>query len=415
MKFTKYIITLFLLPALLLSACIDAELEEVLDYKNHYQTLSDADNAILGLYGKFTELAAQVVILNELRGDLMDITHNSSTDLQEINRGIPSKNNQYSDITPFYSVIQNCNDILYNFKIMKEDSRMSIDEYRERYSDVTALRCWVYLQLGIHFGEVIYNIDPIISIEDVLKAQDQKTVKLDELLSKLIDCMEEVNTNGTLDSYVVSPLVQEALDGYKLSDFFINKHLLLGDLYLWRGNDEYDYVQAATHYREVLRRNENVANVSNNHLYYKCSVTGFRDPNNTPQFEVTYWRYKEDDINSLENHWAKMFGYRSDVLNINASSETELSYEYIWAISYDASFAPTYPFTSLFANTGWGTYQLKPSQYIMNTWAEQEQKNNFVFDGRGENSSFKIVNGEPVIEKYLYHYDTTKPFEQSGR
>ncbi|MCD8261257.1 MAG: hypothetical protein LUD15_07030 [Bacteroides sp.] len=382
MKFTKYIITLFLLPALLLSACIDAELEEVLDHKNHYQTLSDADNAILGLYGKFTELAAQVVILNELRGDLMDITHNSSADLQEINRGIPSKNNQYSDITPFYSVIQNCNDILSNFKMMKEDSRISMDEYRERYSDVTALRCWVYLQLGIHFGEVIYNIDPIISIEDALKAQDQKSIKLEELLDKLIDCMEEVNTNGTLENYVVSPLVQEALDGYKLSDFFINKHLLLGDLYLWRGNDEYDYIQATIHYRKVLRRNENAANVSNNHLYYKCSVTGFRDPNNTPQFEVTYWRYKEDDINSLENHWAKMFGYRSDVLNINASSETELSYEHIWAISYDASFAPTYPFTGLFTNTGQGTYQLKPSQYIMNKWANEEQKNNlFLMDG----------------------------------
>jgi hypothetical protein len=90
--------------------------------------------------------------------------------------------------------------------------------------------------------------------------------------------------------------------------------------------------------------------------------------------------------------------------------------EWIWTLSYDKAFTPTYPFINLFANEGRGSYLLKPSQYAIDElWEKQVQKNGFVFDGRGRESSFKKVNGEYVVQKYLYNYSTEKPFEQSGR
>lgn len=67
----------------LFGSCVDAELESVVEYKNHYKTLDDANSAILGLYGKFMGLAEQTIVLGELRADLMDVTDNASIELQE--------------------------------------------------------------------------------------------------------------------------------------------------------------------------------------------------------------------------------------------------------------------------------------------------------------------------------------------
>lgn len=399
----KILITIFALT-FTFASCIDADLEEVLDYENHYQTIADADNGILGLYGEFMKLAEQVIVLNELRGDLMDVTYNASKDLQEINLNAPSPGNKYADPASFYSVILNCNDLLFNMDKMRSTNKMTEDDYRERYSDVAALRCWVYLQLGMHFGQVSYVTSPLTSIDDVNNAETQPLISFDKLLDELISCMENL---PTLDNYLNSPLVQYTLDGYNLKHFFIDKHLLAGDLYLWRGKDEGDFLKAATMYRKVLATDEDKADLSNNHKTYKLRVWPW-NASNEPIFQVTYFRDMDYDINSYRNTWYNMFEL--------AAEDSKAGEELIWTISYDKAFAPVYPFIGLFANQGRGTYQLKPSQYAIDElWEAQVQYNGFVFDGRGRNSSFKEVNGEYVVQKYLYDYNTTKPFEQSGR
>ncbi|NDW11437.1 RagB/SusD family nutrient uptake outer membrane protein [Bacteroides sp. 214] len=404
MKTRIKILTAIFASICLFTACVDADLEEVLDYENHYQTIADADNAILGLYGEFMKLAEHVVVLNELRGDLMDVTYNSSKDLQEINLSAPSKGNKYADPTLFYSIIQNCNDLLYNMDEMLKTHKMTNEDYAERYSDVAALRCWVYLQLGMHFGEVAYVTDPLITIDDVTEAAKLPTIKFDDLLDKLIDCMEKL---PTLDPYLNSPLVKYTLDGYSLKNFFVNKYLLAGDLYLWRGGSQADFVNAATMYRVVLATDEDHTDASSNNNMYKLRTWPWND-SNEPIFQVTYFRYMDYDINSYRNTWLDMFQL--------AAENSKANQELIWTISYDKAFEPTYPFINLFANYGRGTYQLKPSQYAIDKlWEAQVQQNGFVFDGRGRESSFKMVNGEYIVQKYLYNYDSTKPFEQSGK
>lgn len=401
MKSIKTIATLLVVFSLSFSSCVDVDLESVVDYKDHYQTIPDADNAILGLYGSFMQLAEQVVVLNELRGDLMDVTPHASAQLQEINMNTPSATNKYVNKTPFYTVIQSCNDILANFDLMLAKNRMTADEYKERYSDVAALRCWTYLQLGIQFGRVSYITDPTVTIEDVNQAVQKEPIELDELINKLISCMEQLPSLGL---YQNSPLVQYTLDGYELKNFFVNKRLLLGDLYLWRG----DYLNAATQYRTVLATNETEPATSNQ-FKYRCGsypITGDGVSDKYPQ--IAYDRYQGDNINAYHNTWSRIFSLPAE--NTTASNEL------IWTVSYDKAYKPFYPFIALFANQGRGQYQLKPSTYAINElWEAQEQKNSFVFDGRGRNSSFAQVNGEYVVQKYLYSYDVSKPYEQSGR
>ncbi|MFV0325843.1 MAG: hypothetical protein ACK5LF_15930, partial [Bacteroides xylanisolvens] len=189
------------------------------------------------------------------------------------------------------------------------------------------------------------------------------------------------------------------LDGYELKHFFINKHLLLGDLYLWNN----DYLQAATHYRKFLSTDEDKSEYDN-YTRYRCRG---RYPTGG-DFQIYYDRYMDGDINRYHNAWLNMFSYRAD--------QSALWNEMIWTISYDQAFEPYYPLIELFANQGRGKYQLKPSEHsINNLWEAQVQDNGAPFDGRGRDSSFKLVDGEYVVQKYLYDYDPAKPYEKRGR
>src|SRR5690242_14118987 len=119
MSAIKKIVSLLalLLFTTVLSSCkklFDVKPEQSLDKEQVYENVYDADAAVLGLYGKFLQLAKQYVVLNELRADLMDATLNADEDLKQVNEHTVTEDNPYADPRPFYEVILNCNDILKN-------------------------------------------------------------------------------------------------------------------------------------------------------------------------------------------------------------------------------------------------------------------------------------------------------------
>lgn len=367
----------------LLQSCT-AEPEEVLDYTDFYTGVDDVDAAILGLYGKFADLATQVVVLNELRGDLMDITPNASFDLEEINYGRPSPTNPWTNVSSFYGVIQYSNDILANLDRMLQENRLISDEYAERYADVAALRTWVYLQLGLHFGEVTYLTEPVYEQAD-MAAYANKVLSLDELVPELIRCMEAL---PTLEPYKVSTLIKDKIDGvYALAPMFINKRCLLGDLYLF--NDQ--YVEAATQYRIVLGTNESGSNTSKYKLYGYPWTSGDKPSG----YGIYYKDNRNDDMNSMYNTWREMF----------ASTSTSGQDEWIWMVCYDKKYSTSYTtLRKLFdpANLN-GQYQLRPSTYAIDSvWGKERQRNQVPFDARGLTGAFDKAGTDYVVKKYAY-------------
>ena len=165
---------------------LDVPTEDKLDSVNAFKTVSDADAAVIGIYGQFLGLEKLYILQNELRGDLMDVTSRSSTDLQELSSHTETKNNQYVDPRPYYQVIVNCNDVLKNFKMMVDDRRMSVDDYNKRYSDIATLRSWIYLHLGIQYGSVPYITDAIETVDDLKNLANYPKTPFDQLLDKLI-------------------------------------------------------------------------------------------------------------------------------------------------------------------------------------------------------------------------------------
>lgn len=406
MKYIKItgIIVLSIFMAVMISSCdslLDINAQDVVEESESYQNVYDADNAIWGLYSKFSKLAENTIVLNELRADMMDVTPNATADQVALNNHTATVDNKYCDPTPFYEVILNANDLLANLDSMKIAKRITADDYAPRYSDVMAIRTWTYLQLGIHYGTVPYINKPISNKSDLSNPSLYVEKTLDELILQLINDMQSVPTlaENTLSSFY-NKTIQENGKSFFLNLQFINKRLILGDLYLW--NDQ--FVEAATQYKAYM--DEADANSSKTQMKNKIS-TWVWNSSNEPRFQICYQRYKDQDVSSFRNMWKEIFSRSST--EVGSSAVVGLQDEMIWMFSYSGITNSTSPFIKLFANTGVGEYQLKPSAWAVDSmWGTQvQQSNGFVFDGRGKESSYDVVNGQPVVLKYLYdYYDT---------
>ena len=241
----------------------DMEPQDVLEAKQTYRNIYDADAVVLGIYGKFSGLAERYIVLNELRGDLLDVTPNANEYLRQINLHNVSVDNPYADPRPFYEIIINCNDAIKNFGIMREKKILDENQYYQRYTEVGLLRTWLYLQLGIHYGSVPYVTDALDNVNDLQDETKFPKLSFDQLLDQLISFTEaipKVYLNQNTSS--ASPTLIMAMNSYSVKDgvfkFFIHRKSLLGDINLWKGN----YEKAAAYYKEVMELG--TTNTSNN-------------------------------------------------------------------------------------------------------------------------------------------------------
>jgi len=358
-----------------------------LDASQTYRNVYDADAAVVGIYGKFMSLADRYVIMNELRADLLTTTINGDESLRQISEHNVSKDNPYASPRPFYELILNCNDVLKNFRIMRDNKALKESEFDQRYSDIGCLRSFLYLQLGIHYGEVPYVTD---ALENVAAVSDEsKFVKLpfNVLLDSLISFTDKLPFK---EQYPAGSSLDIFLDGYSTQKFYINKRFLLGDLYLWKGN----YTMAATNYRSVM---ETFTAGNAGETYYSGYKLGWAGGHN---HYVSYGRAGDASTLNLTDGWRTLFETTGDGFNR----------EWIWAIPYDNKFKPGNPLIKLFSPIG-GDYLVKPSQEIIDNWNNQEQNpvvvagsaNGIPYDARWP-LSVRTIGGQPVAMKYLYNY-----------
>ncbi|MDR6337218.1 hypothetical protein HNQ91_000240 [Filimonas zeae] len=403
------------LPVMLLlgSGCkkmFDIQPEQNLDREQMYRDVYDADAAVLGLYGKLLNLAEQQVVLNELRADLMDVTSNASEVLKEVNEHTVTLENPYANPKPFFETILNCNDVIKNFRIMYTDKKLSTEQFQQRYGDVVALRSWVYLQAGIQFGTVPYITDALETVDAVKDESRFTRLGLERLIDTLIKTTDSIPYK---DPYTATTSLVTIVDGYNTSKFFIHKKCLLGDLYLWRSaftKSAADARTAAQYYKDVMNTDKSDAGET-----YRVK---YSEVLSNSDLAIGYYndgrvnQYNENAlVNSNSLGWRSMFARAQDGL---------YNQEWIWMLYFDKSFAPKNPFINLFSNRG-GSYLVKPSQTAITAWNSQVQsENNFRFDGRGK-LTYTMLDGQPVIMKYLYNYldETTsipvRPLEKPGK
>lgn len=390
MKRVPKLINLMLPAVLLISGCkkvFDIKPQDQLDQTQAYQNVYDADAAVVGIYGKFMGLADRYVILNELRGDLLNYTLNADEALRDISTHNVKAGNPYANPRPFYELIINCNDVLENFQVMLRDKKMTEAEFNQRYSDIGALRSFLYLQLGIHFGEVPYVTSSLKNLDEVKNASNFPRLPFNTLLDSLISFTEALPFK---DPYPGGTNLNITVDGYPTQKFFVNKKIILGDLNLWKGN----YTRAAEWYRQVMETGtQGVANGN----YYSQYKVGW-DSNGDVDHYITYSRAGDATTLVYNTQWRIMFE--------QPFGSSGFDREWVWVLPFDSKFKPDNSLIKLFSPSG-GNYLVKPSKEIMDLWDGETQRPaqglSIPYDAR-KLLSVMDIGGQPVAMKYLYNY-----------
>lgn len=366
---------------------LDIKPQDQLEESQAYQNVYDADAAVVGIYGKFMSLADRYVVLNELRADLLDCTPNANEALRQISTHSVTENNPYASPKPFYELILNCNDVLEHFQVMVKEKRMTEAEFSQRYSDIGALRTFLYLQLGIHFGEIPYVTSSLKSVDEVKNAGNYPKLSFNTLLDSLINFSERLPFK---DVYPSGTNLNITVDGYQTQKFYVNKKVILGDLYLWKGN----YQKSAEYYRQVMETGTQGVVDGRYYSFYKVGW----DSDGTLDHYISYSRAGDASTLVYNSQWRVMFD--------QDYGSKGLDREWVWVLPFDSKFKPENSLIKLFSPIG-GDYLVRPSQEVYDLWDGETQRaaqgGSIPYDARKLLSTMNI-GGQPVAMKYLYNY-----------
>lgn len=376
------VVILFSLASVSCRKMFDLAPEDALELDQAYRNVYDADAAIVGLYGKVVNIADRYMVLNELRGDLEDVTPNADQYLVQLSTHSVSDTNPWADPRPFYEIIINCNDALTNFDKMLQGKRISQADYDLRYSEVGAVRSWLYLQLGIQYGSVPYITEPLATIAELKDETKYPRISFDELLDKLAQFTEGLPNKDPMPS---GTSLVTTMDSYNTMKMFINKYVLLGDLYLWKG----DWSGAAKYYHKMM-------------TYSKVQ---YSDPNSENTFNSYTLGNNPSRIDNA--NWINIFSA--------AYGERYSNYETIWQIPFDKKFSPYNPLVKLYSS-GNENYRIKPSALSIRRWRDEVRTDGTPYDTyRGEGKSYVMRQGQPQINKLLPNYNSASPFDVDGK
>ena len=171
----KYCIPLayLFIAVMLFSSCeefFDPEQELNITESKLYGDWYEYRSIEMGLYGLQQELVEQLLILGELRGDLLTITENADADMVEIYNFNISKENKYASPTNFFKLISACNNFI---RILEKnhpevlDPDSAVTNYDRLYGEALCMRAWTYFNAARIYGKVPYIHESLVTIEEI--------------------------------------------------------------------------------------------------------------------------------------------------------------------------------------------------------------------------------------------------------
>ena len=199
---------------------------------------TDSVYSVMGIINKMQIIADRVVLLGEVRGDLVAPTAAANNDLKRLSAFDFNGSNRYNQISDYYAVINNCNYYLAHVDTAMQ--RRGRNLFMREYAAVKSYRAWTYLQLAQAYGEVPLILTPLMTEKEAREAMNQPRVGIKAICDTFID---------DLTPYVGVNLPEfGSVNGMSSDYFFIPMRALLGDLCLWAGR----YQEAARWYHDYL-------------------------------------------------------------------------------------------------------------------------------------------------------------------
>jgi len=143
----------------------------IIESDQFFNDWSEYRAAEMGLYSLQQNLVDQLVILGELRGDLVEITPNADRDLIEIYNFQFLKSNQYVSPINFFKLIGACNSLARQLEIEHPevlDKELESTVYDRLYGEVLCMRAWTYFNAVRIYGKVPYIWPTLTSAEEIV-------------------------------------------------------------------------------------------------------------------------------------------------------------------------------------------------------------------------------------------------------
>ena len=232
----------------------------------------------LGILRNVQDMVEQNELLADLRSDLVTTTSYSSDSIADIINHQRGKNgdNGLLDRSAYYKVINQCN--FYLAKVDTNAVKNNIYYMRREYAQVVAIRAWTYLQLVQTYGKVPFITKPVDNANTGWETNPAEGwATSDNLLDLLKDELEKAQAfeytlgapnYGTYNTGSVT---------FNSSYLRFYTDLIMGDLYLLRGQSREDYVMAAKNYYRFLKDGAKAGNrfvTSNRAVFNKRSIAG---------------------------------------------------------------------------------------------------------------------------------------------
>jgi starch-binding outer membrane protein, SusD/RagB family len=305
----------------------------------------------MGMYGLAQQLAEQIVILGELRGDLLEITPNAGPELVEIYNFTISKNNKYASPTNFFKLIAASNNLI---RVLQREQPQVLDpaspvtNYDRLYGEALCMRAWAYFNAVQIYGKVPYIHESLVTMEEI-----------------------EAYVNSPV-TYIDSIYIVYGLDGY-VNDTIHNRPVELE-------KNLYDTDMIITKFTRQLEKEIKAVGV--NHYI----------DNNDQSWEVTIWNtyamhaflgqmyLTRGDLTSARKNFEQIVYQKS-----NDPTRYQLDFtfglynwrrifmgvdnkEHIFTLPFSKATFQQNNFQSLFNSWAPHTYQLKPTKLAIDHW-----------------------------------------------
>ncbi len=164
---------LLLVFALSLASCEDffnPDQDLIIKQDDLYKNWNEYRSVEMGLYALQQKLVDQLVILGELRGDLMEVTSYADRDLVDIYNFNVSEENKYTSPNGFYELIGACNNLARKLEHDHPEvleSTAGITSYDRLYGEVLCMRAWTYFSAVKIYGRIPYIWPSLTSTQEI--------------------------------------------------------------------------------------------------------------------------------------------------------------------------------------------------------------------------------------------------------
>ncbi|MFC2080000.1 RagB/SusD family nutrient uptake outer membrane protein [Bacteroidota bacterium] len=336
--------------------------------------------AELGLYFLQQRLMDQIIVLGELRGDLLEITPNADKDLMDVYNFEIAPDNKYASPNGFYELIAACNNLGRKLEYKHPevlDKTKGTTDYDRLYGEILCMRAWAYYNAVKIYGKIPYIWPSLTSATEISSY------------------LETSQTYNDVDDIIYGS------DGYH-NDTILGETITLERIYL-----DLDMVidTFTTQLPKKIKGIGVIHNLINKDLTWNVTIWNV-DAYNCLMGDM---HLHNSDLTAAQDFFNPiLYNYDSEASNIKHGLDNKFSNgnwsnilteidpdEHIFSLQFDKAYQQQHDLQKLFSVLEPNQYMLKPTKIAIDNWETIWKGMNISKDLTNPANTYMIESGIP--------------------